>query len=135
MKKVAVLVGSNREGSINRLLAENIARLAAGKLELSFVQIDDLPIYNNDLWDNPPGSVTRFKSEIEAADAMLVVTPEYNRFFTPLIKNAIDWGSKPMGQNVFAGKPAAAMGATPARLVRWRLFCRPYSCSTSGAVR
>ena len=113
MKTVAVLVGSARKVSINRQLAQNIARLAEGKLHLDFVQIDDLPMYNPDLTKDEPASVTRFKEDIARADAMLVVTPEFNRFFTPLIKNAIDWGSKPMNNNVFSGKPAAAMGATP----------------------
>lgn len=76
------------------------------------VEIRDLPIYNEDLWANPPESVVRLKQAVQAADAVLFVTPEYNRFFTPAIKNVIDWGSRPKGQNAWEAKPAAIVGAT-----------------------
>ncbi len=113
MKTVAVVVGSLRRDSINRKFAESVAKLAAGRLAFRFVEIGDLPLYNEDLWNDPPQSVLRMKREVEAADAVLFVTPEYNRYFSPAIKNAIDWGTRPWGQNSWAGKPAAVIGATP----------------------
>ncbi|MCB5174332.1 MULTISPECIES: NADPH-dependent FMN reductase [Microvirga] len=113
MKTVAVLVGSLRRESINRKFAESVAKLAAGRLDFRFVEIGDLPLYNDDLWQNPPESVLRMKREIEAADAVLFVTPEYNRSFSPAIKNAIDWGTRPWGKNSWEAKPAALIGATP----------------------
>jgi len=113
MKTVAVLVGSLRRESINRKFAEALGRLAEGRLKFQFVEIGDLPLYNEDLWENPPQSVIRMKREVEAADAVLFVTPEYNRYFSPAIKNAIDWGTRPWGQNSWAGKPSTVIGATP----------------------
>jgi len=113
MKTVAVLVGSLRRNSINRRFAESLAKLAAGRLQFRFVEIGDLPLYNEDLWDNPPQSVLLLKRDVEAADGVLFVTPEYNRYFSPAIKNAIDWGTRPWGKNSWAGKPAAVIGATP----------------------
>lgn len=113
MKTVAVLVGSVRKGSINQRFARALAKLAEDKLEFRFVEIGDLPMYNDDLWADLPAAVTRFKAEIEAADAVLMVTPEYNRSFTPLLMNAITWGSRPYGKGVWVGKPAAITGTTP----------------------
>ena len=111
--KVAIMVGSNRRESINRKLARALARLADGRFVANFVQIDDLPMYNQDLESPLPAGVTRFKSEIEQADALLFVTPEHNRSLPAVLKNAIDWGSKPMDQNVWRGKPAAITGTSP----------------------
>lgn len=112
MKNVTVLVGSLRRESINRKLAGAIIGAAGGKLAFSFAEIGDLPLYNDDLWANPPAAVTRFKSEIAAADAILLVTPEYNRSLPAVLKNAVDWGSKPKGENVWAGKPVAIAGTS-----------------------
>lgn len=113
MKTVAVIVGSLRRDSINRKFAESLGKLAAGRLDFRFVEIGDLPLYNDDLWSDPPQSVLRMKTEVEAADAVLFVTPEYNRYFSPAIKNAIDWGTRPWGKNSWTGKPAAVIGASP----------------------
>lgn len=113
MKNVAVLVGSLRAASINRKFAEALAVLAKGKLNFEFVEIGDLPLYNEDLWENPPAAVTRMKAQVEAQDAVLLVTPEYNRSYTPALKNALDWGSRPYGASSWAGKPAAIAGTTP----------------------
>src|SRR5262249_35664513 len=77
--KVAVIVGTNRRDSINRKLAQALARLGEGRLAFHFVAIEDLPLYNQDLEGELPPSVVRFKSEITAADAVLFVTPEHNR--------------------------------------------------------
>jgi chromate reductase len=113
MTKVAVLVGSLRKDSINRKFAQALEKLAAGKLEFHYVDIGALPLYNDDLWTNPPAAVTTFREEIAAADAVLFVTPEYNRTYSPAIMNAIHWGSRPYGKSVWPGKPATITGATP----------------------
>lgn len=114
MTTVAVIVGSLRRDSINRRLAEGMARLAKPKgLDFKPVRLDDLPLYNEDLWQDPPAAVGRVKGEIKAADAVLFVTPEYNRSFPAVIKNVIDWGSRPMAETVWPGKPAAIVGASP----------------------
>jgi chromate reductase len=113
MHKVAVLVGSLRRESNNLKLAKSLARLAAGKLDFQFSQLGDLPLYNDDLWSDPPSSVLRMKSEVAAADGVLFVTPEYNRSVSPALKNAIDWGTRPWGQNSWAGKPLSIVGSSP----------------------
>jgi len=110
--KVAVIVGSLRKGSVNRVFAEALAKLARPKLDLQIVEIGDLPLYNQDLEGELPAAVQRFKREIEAADAVLFVTPEFNRTFSAAIKNAIEWGSRPWGKNSWAGKPGAIVGVT-----------------------
>jgi chromate reductase, NAD(P)H dehydrogenase (quinone) len=110
---IAVVVGSSRRDSINRKLAEAFARLAGEKLAIRFVRIDDLPMFNQDLESPPPTSVARFKAESEAADAFLIFAPEHNRSIPALLKNAIDWGTRPSGQNSWAGKPAAVTGTSP----------------------
>jgi chromate reductase, NAD(P)H dehydrogenase (quinone) len=111
--KIAVIVGSIRRDSINRKLAQALANLGAEKASFYFVAIDDLPLYSQDLEGELPKSVVRFKSEIAAADALLFVTPEHNRSMPALLKNAIDWGARPYGQNSWQGKPAAITGASP----------------------
>jgi chromate reductase, NAD(P)H dehydrogenase (quinone) len=113
MKTIGVIVGSLRRESINRKLAEAIAKLTSSFFRLHFIEIGDLPLYNEDLWLQPPQSVLRAKREIEACDALLFVTPEYNRSFTPAIKNVVDWGTRPWGKNSWAGKPAGLIGASP----------------------
>src|SRR5262245_29312087 len=114
--KVAVIVGSNRRESINRMLAQALAGLAEGQLAFHFVSIADLPLYNQDLEGELPPSVVRFKSEIAAADALLFVTREHNRSLPAVLKNAIDWGARPYGQNSWSGKPAAITGTSPGAL-------------------
>lgn len=113
MTKVAVIVGSLRKGSFNRQLAEALAKLARPRLDLEIVEIGDLPLYNQDDEAALPAPVQRFKQQVEAADAILFVTPEYNRTFSAALKNAIEWGSRPWGHNSWAGKPGAIIGATP----------------------
>ena len=110
--KVAVVVGSLRKGSVNRLFAQALAKVARPKLDLQIVEIGDLPLYDQDLESELPAAVVRFKSQVEAADAVLFVTPEFNRSFSAALKNAIEWGSRPWGKNSWAGKPAAIVGAT-----------------------
>jgi len=107
------VVGSNRRDSINRKLAQAIARLADGRVAAKLVRIDDLPMYNQDLESPRPDSVSRLKAEIEAADGLLFVTPEHNRSIPAVLKNAIDWGARPYGQNSWVGKPTAITGTSP----------------------
>jgi chromate reductase len=110
---VAVVVGSNRRESVNQKLARALARLGEGKLTTRFVQIDDLPMFNQDQENPLPASVARFKAEISQADALLIVTPEHNRSIPAVLKNAIDWGARPYGRNSWAGKLAAITGTSP----------------------
>ncbi|MVW73764.1 NADPH-dependent FMN reductase [Pseudomonas xionganensis] len=112
--KVAVLVGSLRKASINRRLALALAELAPASLKLEIVEIGDLPLYNEDIdQDSPPEAYTRFREQLRGADALLFVTPEYNRSLPGALKNAIDVGSRPYGQSVFSGKPGAVLTASP----------------------
>ncbi|MEZ0226234.1 MAG: NADPH-dependent FMN reductase [Alphaproteobacteria bacterium] len=111
--KAAVIVGSLRKDSYNLKLAKAIAKLGNSRFDVQYLQIGDLPLFSQDLEANVPAAVTRLKSEIENADAVLIVTPEYNRGIPGPLKNAIDWASRPYGKNSFAGKPAAICGASP----------------------
>ena len=112
MKNVAVFVGSLHADSINIRLAKALAKLADGKLRFDLIEIADLPHYDNALWANPPASVARLKETVEAADAVLFVTPEYNRSIPGVLKNAIDWASRPWGENSWAGKPGSIVGTS-----------------------
>jgi chromate reductase len=114
--RVAVIVGSLRRESINLKLAKALMKLEAPGCAFDLVDISDLPHYNNDLWPNPPAAVSRLKSAIESADAVLFVTPEYNRGIPGLIKDVVDWGSRPYGKNSWSGKPAAIIGASPGKI-------------------
>src|SRR5882672_8088746 len=111
--KLGIVVGSNRRESINRKLAQALARLGADAFEAKFVQIDDLPMYNQDQEQPLPAPVARFKAEVAASDALLFVTPEHSRSIPAVLKNAIDWGGRPYGTTVWPGKPAAVIGASP----------------------
>lgn len=113
MYKVAVIVGSLRKDSFNRKVAKALAKLNHPKLDLSFIEIQDIPLYNQDLDNNLPESVIKFKKEIKESDAILFATPEYNRSIPGVLKNLIDWGTRPYGQNSWAGKPAAVIGVSP----------------------
>jgi chromate reductase, NAD(P)H dehydrogenase (quinone) len=112
MYKVAVIVGSLRKDSINRKFAQALAKLAAPKLQLSLAGIDDLPVYNQDFDASMPEGALRLKAELEAADAVLLVTPEHNRSLSTALKNAIDWASRPYGKSSWAGRPVAIVGAS-----------------------
>lgn len=110
--QVAVIVGSIRKDSINLKLAKAVAKLAPADFAFSFVKIDDLPLYTQEFDGAYPEPCTRLKKDVEAADALLFVTPEYNRSMPGVLKNAIDIGSRPWGTNSFAGKPGAVIGAS-----------------------
>ena len=114
--KIAVVVGSNRRESINAKLGHALARLGSEQAEFNFVSIGELPLYNQDLEAELPQSVVRFKAAIAVADALLFVTPEHNRSVPALLKNAIDWGARPYGQNSWNGKLAAITGTSPGAL-------------------
>lgn len=110
---VAIMVGSLRKDSMNLKLGKALAKLGQDKFEASFLQIGDLPLFNQDLEASFPEPATRLKNDIMAANAILFVTPEYNRGVPGPLKNAIDWCSRPYGKNAFDGKPAAICGASP----------------------
>jgi chromate reductase, NAD(P)H dehydrogenase (quinone) len=110
---VAVIVGSNRRESINRKLAQALAKLGTGKFDANFVRIDDLPMYNQDNEGNLPPEVVRFKDQIAKSDGVLIVTPEHNRSMPTVLKNAIDWGARPYGKSVWPGKPGFITGTSP----------------------
>ncbi|MCA0044752.1 NADPH-dependent FMN reductase [Celeribacter litoreus] len=117
MTRVALLVGSLRTDSLNLKLAKNLTKLAPPDLEFDFVQIGDLPLFNEDLdTDTPPEAWARFRSDVAAADAVLFVTPEYNRSVPAAIKNALDVGSRPYGHSVWDGKPAGIVTGSPSGL-------------------
>jgi len=108
--RVGIIVGSNRRESINRRFALALAKLLADRFEIAWVRIDDLPMYNQDLEGDRPETVRRFTAEVTALPALLFVTPEHNRSIPAVLKNAIDWGSKPTDKNVWRGKVAAITG-------------------------
>lgn len=112
---IAILVGSLREGSINRNIARSICAIRGDNLECRMVEIGDLPLYNQDYDALPeqPAPYTRFREQIAAADGILFCTPEYNRGVPGVLKNAIDVGSRPYGSSVWNGKPAAIVSASP----------------------
>lgn len=110
---IGVIVGSIAEASINRRLAKALMALAPEQLECSFIEIRDLPLYDYGLDDDFPQVATDFKQAIADSDAILIVTPEYNRSIPGALKNAIDWASRPSGQNVFNRKPVGIIGTSP----------------------
>ncbi|HEY8572407.1 NAD(P)H-dependent oxidoreductase [Phenylobacterium sp.] len=111
-RTVAVVVGSLRADSASRKVAKAIAALAPSNLKFAFVEIGDLPHFDQDLEATPPEAWTRFRGEIAWADAVLFVTPEYNRSVPGALKNAVDVGSRPYGQSVWNGKPAAVVSTS-----------------------
>jgi len=110
--KVGVLVGSLRKESYNRRLARAVEKLAPSALRFEHVRIDDLPLYTQDFDNDYPPVARRLKDDIAACDALLFVTPEYNRSVPGVLKNAIDIASRPYGTNSFGGKPGAVIGAS-----------------------
>ncbi|MDR0397578.1 MAG: NAD(P)H-dependent oxidoreductase [Candidatus Nomurabacteria bacterium] len=110
--KITVIVGSLRRDSLNKKLAKNLVALAEGKAEFEYLSIN-LPLFNEDLEPTFPDAAKVLKSSIEAADGVLITTPEYNRGMPGALKNAVDWVSRPDGNNSWRGKPVAIAGATP----------------------
>ena len=112
-RDVAVVVGSLRRESLNRKLANALRGLAPPALALEIVEIRELALYDEDLEANVPPAWAAFRARIKRADAVLFVTPEYNRSVPGLLKNAIDVGSRPYGRSVWEGKPAAVASLSP----------------------
>ncbi|MCC6488507.1 MAG: NAD(P)H-dependent oxidoreductase [Candidatus Hydrogenedentes bacterium] len=110
---VGFFVGSLSSTSINRKLALALTKLAPPELALREITFRELPLYSPDYDADYPPVARAFKDAIAQADAVLFVTPEYNRSIPGALKNAIDWASRPYGQNAFARKPAAVIGASP----------------------
>ena len=110
--KVGYFVGSLSSVSINRLLSKALIRLAPPQLEFTEISFRELPLYSPDYDADFPPAGRAFKDAIAKADAVLFVTPEYNRSIPGALKNAIDWASRPYGQNAFARKPSAVIGAS-----------------------
>ena len=115
-KKVAVVIGSLRKESINRKFAHELIALAPPSLEFNIVEIGEMALYNEDLEGKdvtPPQAWTHFRQRIKEADAVLFVTPEYNRSVPAPLKNAIDIGSRPYGDSAWSGKPAGVVTVSP----------------------
>ena len=111
--KVGYFVGSLAKGSINRLLSRALVRLAPDELQLVEIPIRELPLYSYDHDADYPPAARAFKQAIAEVDAVLFITPEYNRSIPGALKNAIDWASRPWGKNSFARKPSAVIGTSP----------------------
>lgn len=110
--RIAVLVGSLRQQSINRRLANAIAALAPNEFVFEQQRLDDLPPFNQDEEKQPAAPVVRLKRAVRDADGVLFVTPEYNRSMSGVLKNALDQASRPYGDSAWQGKPAGVMGAS-----------------------
>lgn len=116
-RKIGVFVGSLRKDSYSRQVANSLRNAAPESLELQFIEIGDLEMYNQDLDDeNPPASWVHFRKSVKMLDAVLFVTPEYNRSIPAVLKNALDVGSRPREQNAWDGKPAAIVSVSPGAL-------------------
>ena len=111
--RIAVLVGSLREGSINRKVAKALIAAAPESLDCQIVEFRDLPLYNEDREADPPAEWTAFRDAMRGVDGVLFVSPEYNRSVPGGLKNAIDVGSRPYGKSVYSKKPAAVVTASP----------------------
>ncbi|ASZ07052.1 MULTISPECIES: NADPH-dependent FMN reductase [Enterococcus] len=114
-KKIGFFIGSLREDSYNKKVAEAFASLLPEGYESVFVKIDDLPFYNEDLEtpENAPEAWTRFRNEVKDLDGVIFVSPEYNRSIPAVLKNALDVGSRPYGQSVWDTKPGLVVTASP----------------------
>ncbi len=111
-RTIAIVVGSASRDSINRRLANAVKALGADRFDFIDARIDDFPFFNVDISKEPPPQVVRMKSEIVAADGVIIVTPEHNRSIPAVLKNAIDWGSRPAGSSCWILKPTAMLGAS-----------------------
>jgi chromate reductase len=115
-REIAVIVGSLRKGSINRMVAAALIELAPEDIKLGIVEIGQLQLYNQDIDDRPPQEWTEFRERIRGVSAVLFVTPEYNRSIPAALKNALDVGSRPYGKSVWNEKPGAIVSASPSAI-------------------
>jgi len=113
---VGYFVGSLAAGSLNRLLSKALVRLAPPELQMTEIPFKDLPLYNRDFDAAFPPVATDLKNAIAAVDAVLFITPEFNRSIPGALKNAIDWASRPYGKNSFARKPSGVIGTSPGKI-------------------
>lgn len=117
-KKIGVIAGSLRKDAYSKAIAALLSGMMPGDIQMCPIEIGTLPLYNEDL-DEPgsvPGPWTDFREAVRGMDGFLFVTPEYNRSFPAAIKNALDVGSRPWGENLWEGKPGAVVGVTPGRM-------------------
>lgn len=112
-KKIGVFVGSLRKESFNLKMAKVLTAVAPESLKLEIIEIGGLPLYNQDLEDDPPVAWVEFRDRVRKLDGFLFITPEYNRSVPAVLKNAADVGSRPYGKSVWAGKPGAVMSVSP----------------------
>lgn len=115
-KKIAVLVGSLRKASFNRMTAQSLISLAPVTLKLALIELVGLPLYNEDLEETVPPPLLNFRERIQEVDGIIFVTPEYNRSIPAALKNALDIGSRPMGKSIWNGKPAGVVSVTRGNL-------------------
>ncbi|MDL2218203.1 NAD(P)H-dependent oxidoreductase [Christensenellaceae bacterium OttesenSCG-928-M15] len=115
--RLGVVVGSNRRGSYSKMIAKAVTGFLPANYSVMFLEIGDLPIFNQDYDDDheTPAQWTRFREEVKSADAFLFITPEYNRSMPPLLKNALDVASRPYGQNAWGKKPGAIISVSPGK--------------------
>lgn len=118
MTKVSIIVGSLRKDSYNKKLGETVKKILETELnsEAKILNIGDFPLFNQDDEEKMTDSVVNFKKEIETSDKLIFITPEYNRSIPGVLKNAIDWASRPNGKNSFSGKKVLCMGVSSGRL-------------------
>lgn len=116
MAKIGIVSGSIRKNSFSQQLGQNIKNLLPEGYEAEFIEIADLPLYNQDFDENIPEVYTSFRETIKALDAVIFVTPEHNRSVPAALKNALDVGSRPYGSNVWDGKPALIVSQSPSDL-------------------
>lgn len=112
-KNIGVVIGSLRKDSLNRKMAKNLIAMAPDSLSFRIIEIKDLSLYDQDLDENPPAAWTEFRSQLGQCDGFLFVTPEYNRSVPGVLKNAVDIGSRPNGQNSWNAKPGAVISVSP----------------------
>lgn len=112
MTKIGLLVGSLRQESFNRKIANRLIQRAPQPLEMEIIEIGQLPFFNQDYEESPPNEWTTFRKKLMILDGFILVTPEYNRSFPAVIKNALDVGSRPYGKNLWDSKPCAVISAS-----------------------
>ena len=121
--RILGIAGSLRRGSYNQAALRAAKLLVAENSEIDVFQLDDIPMFNEDDEKRPPSSVVELKKRIRSADALLIVTPEYNYSIPGVLKNAIDWACRPHGDSAWSGKAAAIMGASPGAIGTARAQC------------
>lgn len=115
MTKIGIIVGSLRKDSVSKKLAQNVAEMFPDGYDTTFIEIGNLPLYNEDIDtpENVPQEYTDFRNKLKEMDAILFVTPEYNRSMSGALKNALDVGSRPYGESAWDGKPALVISQSP----------------------